>query len=311
MMMTATLLAAILPTIPTHAFGDDAHVGKIKYVFDDAAVRQCAGNFGSPHIVMNRDGSKVFMIADCCAENACVQTASKGLGDYSKGLYSVMQVGDVDYEKGDVRWHSFTNVTQPYGGDPTNAGGLHAVFDREENRIVLFGTYKPSGDSRHSYNVTYSIRYANLNEDGALEGLTRPFDITRQLQHCSPDQTNMLVASAGSSAQATSGRLLVPAHDHSKHATIFYSDDGGSNWNCSNVFQGNEISVAEVPHKPGNIYINGRPENFHPHRSSYWSTDNGRTFNGSSKVRALVHPGKGEQRMREGNGCSGRLSHEL
>ena len=46
---------------------------KIQIVYGDAAVKQCAGNFGSPKVLPNADLTKVYMFSACCAENACVK----------------------------------------------------------------------------------------------------------------------------------------------------------------------------------------------------------------------------------------------
>ena len=239
---------------------------------------------------------QVYVTSDCCAENGCVEKpGEKGeLGDTSKGMYTVMMSGNVDYSSGTINWNqsTFMNVTVPYKGNPLQGAGIHTVRDHVENRIVLFGLYKPSGNSRKSYNVTYNIRYATDAGNG-VPVISEPFHITPQIRHCSPDQNNMLDVSAGTATQTSSGRLLVPAHDHNKHGTVFYSDDGGQTWNCSNIFPANEISVAEIPHKPGHLYITGRPEDgWGPHRSSYWSTDNGATFQGPFKCDNLFTPGK-------------------
>ena len=271
---------------------------KIQKIYGDAAVQQCAGNFGSPKLQTNADFSKVYIISDCCAENGCVEKPKNGgLGDYSRGLYAVMMSGKVDYSAGTITWDqkTFTNVSVPYDGNPLQGAGVHSVRDKSRDRIVLFGMYKPSGDSRKSYNATYSIRFATDAGNG-IPIISEPFDITPQIKHCSPDPNNMMDVSAGTGTQTSSGRLLVPGHDHNDHGTVFYSDDGGLTWNCSNIFDANEISVAEIPNEPGHIYITGRPQHgWNPHRSSYWSTDNGLTFQGPVKCDDLFTPGKDQK----------------
>lgn len=296
---------------------------KIQTVYGDAAVKQCAGNFGSPKVLMNADFTKVYMFSGCCAENACVKKNfnTGNLGDTSQGEYAVMQLGDVDYSSSKIEWdpETFTNVTVPFNGDPLESGtNYHVVRDSIRNRIVLFGLFKPSGDSRKSRNVTYSVKFANEDKNGDFKGFSKAFDITSQIRHCSPDQDNMMDLSAGTATQTSSGRLLMPAHDHSDHGTIFYSDDGGMTWNCSNIFNANEISVAEIPNKPGQIYITGRPQNgWAPHRSNYWSIDNGLTFQGPFKCDDLYTPGqddKGCERAlvagSDGNGSKYLISSE-
>ena len=296
---------------------------KIQKVYGDAAVKQCAGNFGSPKVLPNADLTKVYMFSACCAENACVKKKynAGNLGDTSQGDYAVMQIGDVNYNSGIITWNhdTFTNITVPFNGDPLVSGtNYHTVRDGKRNRIILFGIYKPSGNSRKSHNVTYSVRFANEDKNGVFTGFSKAFDITSQIRHCSPNQNNMMDISAGSTTQTSSGRLLVPAHDHSDHGTIFYSDDGGMNWNCSNIFNANEISVAEIPNKPGQIYITGRPQHgWHPYRSNYWSTDNGATFKGPFKCDNLYTPGQGDKGCEramvagsDGNGTKYLISSE-
>ena len=123
---------------------------KIQKVYGAAAVKQCAGNFGSPKVLTNADFTKVYMFSGCCAENGCVKKDynAGNLGDTSQGEYAVMQIGEVCYSSGTIKWdpETFTNVTVPFNGNPLVSGtNYHVVRDNIRNRIVLFGMLLPDG----------------------------------------------------------------------------------------------------------------------------------------------------------------------
>ena len=125
-----------------------------------------------------------------------------------------------------------------------------------------------------------------------------PVDLSDHIKACNPDVKDTQVQSAGSKLQSPTGRLIWAGHDHSSNVCVWYSDDGGASYQTAPRFEGNEISIA-VADTAGctagkcQLYMNGRGgKRFGPHRTDYYSTDNGASWTGGSRS-ALMEDASG------------------
>jgi len=271
-MLLVLSVTGVLVTASAFSYDAQGFVGDIRPVWSDDQMAQCSGNFGRPNMVATPSG--IIVVGDCCAEDACNNNGKEDAvvapDDYSQGAYLVM-TRTQDLGK---TWHHFQNLTDTHG----TMNGAAIVYDPDTKKTILWAQHIPGGNSKQSFHVKYYVRTSD--DDGI--SWSPLHDVTNQVAHCSPEK-NMLLKSAGNSV-VNNGRIVLPMNDHSNHGRIFYSDDGGATWNCSNLFPSLEVSVAAVPGTHTTLYMNGRPLNgYAPHRTDYWSHDNGATWTQGQK----------------------------
>eukprot|EP00949_MAST-11_sp_MAST-11-sp1_P002726 g2726.t1 len=186
-------------------------------------------------------------------------------------------------------WGNF-QVLSP--GDERGFTNGATIFDKHSKRLLVQYCYVPGGSTRPAVNVSY---FQIASEDDG-KTWSSPVDITRMLAGCNPDLGNMQMGSAGTKVQTRSGRLIWTGHNHEEYACVWYSDDGGETYRTAPLLIGNEISVT-ITSTNGTLYMNGRGgDRFSPHRTDYWSVNDGATWTNGTKSELLDDDGHGCER---------------
>lgn len=232
--------------------------------------------------MLNSHTGSAHVIARCCGPNEC---SSKSLAQWSSDDASpAKRVGDNDKDAkvimktskdGGKTWTGF-QVLSP-GVSYSNGAG---IYDRLSNKLVVQYNFIPGGSTSPVVDTT--LWQITSSDDGAT--WSKPVNISGFLSPCNPDRNNMQVQSAGSKVQTASGRLIWAGHDHSGNVCVWFSDDHGVTYHTSNVIPGNEVSVAVANAEKHTLYMNGRQQSpWAPHRTDYYSYDDGKTWTNGSK----------------------------
>ena len=97
--------------------------------------------------------------------------------------------------------------------------------------------------------------------------------------YCTPDPRR-----DASKIQSSSGRLLFAGHtllstvSGAGNSCVWFSEDHGTTYHSSNLFQDNELSMVELA--PGRLLMNGRAgsNSWSPNRTQYFSVDDGKSW---------------------------------
>eukprot|EP00937_MAST-01D_sp_MAST-1D-sp2_P002274 g2274.t1 len=282
-------------------------------MWTQSELKFCGWRIRTPALVRSARG--IHVLGRCCGKNLCSSkpdacvgqppnrhckndTARPMLGDDNSDARTVMKTS----WDGGLTWDdsTFQVIGPSHGPGALGIACSHGLYDRVRGRLVVQYHHFGTNTTRPATNVT-TVQITSV-DDGRT--WSAPRDISTMVRACSTS-TSMMYLSAGSKIQTERGRMLWPAHAWGGAACVWYTDDGGQTYNTSNVFVGNEVSVAAVGHN-GTVLMDGRgtqyPWGKQHRRTRYWSRDDGATWGageesplssdgGSGCERALINVG--------------------
>ena len=295
------LISAIVSKVS--ASGGDG----LNMVFTDKEVAQC-GRMRLPQLIWNNDTSTHHIIATCCGKNGCsskpdeveesygvsqLDSTSGGQNSSIRYRRRRRRMDDFSYAKvvmktstdGAVTWSNFQYIS-PKGQDHYATGA--GLYDAVRKRIIVQFAYFPLGTTKGVTKISYLQRYSKNDGKswGDIKDISSMVELGCNAVRGEDGVKNKVYQSAGSKVQLATGRLLFPYKALGGPVCVIYSDDGGGTWNASNLFKGNEVSVAIVnPKYPNEVYMNGRGQQFSwgsTHRTEYFSHDGGATWSKGS-----------------------------
>ena len=280
-------------------------------IYTQDELKFCGWRIRTPALVRTRKA--VHAIGRCCGENLCTGKSHKCIGHgKNEHCWPPKQPGDDAslwshiYDDAEPRLaddNSFSTTVMKTSWDGGKTWGNFQVLSPkgETGHSCAHGVYDAAGEtlivqwSHFGTNTTRPathVRQWQMTSTDDGQSWTWPEDISAQIAGCSASADNQMYLSAGSKIQTHTGRMLWPAHSFGGYACVWYSDDGGKTYNTSNILaKANEISVAEVAVKNGRhqILMDGRGSDkaWKPHRTRYWSTDDGAHW-GKGQASALL-----------------------
>eukprot|EP00756_Hemistasia_phaeocysticola_P058606 Hpha_TRINITY_DN35252_c0_g1::TRINITY_DN35252_c0_g1_i1::g.145188::m.145188/K01186/NEU1; sialidase-1 len=166
---------------------------------------------------------------------------------------------------GGETWSPMSFVTE----ESTGVGV--AVVDKARDALVFQYQTLPNKDPYEGNTL-----WQKVSTDAGATWST-PVNLTSQIANCNSNATlGMVCGAAGSRIQTTSGRLVFSGHNRGS-ICVWFSDDGGETYSTSELFKGNEQSIAQLA--DGSLYMNGRGTQWPwKNRTAYRSKDGGATW---------------------------------
>lgn len=263
-------------------------------VFSSSEVSGCV-RLRTPEMLRNERTGGIHVIARCCGANRCSSKGARAghepgdLGDNNSDCKVIMK-STMDVGK---TWTNFQVLSPPNATSYANGAG---IYDRFRDQIIVQYSFIPLGSTRPAKNVNY---FQIVSRDDAASW-SSPRNITALVAGCNPDENDMMLQSAGTKLQSSSGRLIWPAHAFGdRGACVWYSDDGGETYNTTAPINGNELSITVANRETNELYMTGRPvKETSPRRADYRSYDDGATWS---------KPAVSDLKSDDGHGCERSL----
>jgi hypothetical protein len=246
--------------------GGTVVTGNFTLVFTNAEIERC-GYIRTPQPATLANGT-IVLFAQC--RNAAVTVGNNGaaitLGQQAplKDDFRKTRMVVKSSDDGGVSWGPMRFVSE------ISTGVGAAIFDRLRDTLVFQYQTMPNPDPYQGNTL-----WQKVSKDGGATWSVA-VNITKEITSCQSPTLEMVCGAAGSRIQTKEGRLVWAGHNKNS-VCVWYSDDGGKTYKTSASFEGNEISIAELP--SGQLYMNGRGGDFRPgHRVSWISNDAGETW---------------------------------